>query len=111
MELAFLINLEFYQRGEASGIACQSLRSTAFVSPEGELYPCHVWDRPLGNLREHSFAELWHSRRVREARGEVERLDCGGCFTPCEAYPALAGDPVATIRQTAKRSLRLVIAK
>jgi radical SAM protein with 4Fe4S-binding SPASM domain len=111
MELAFLINLEFYQRGEASGIGCQSLRSTAFVSPEGELYPCHVWDRPLGNLREHSFAELWHSRRVLDARAEVERLDCGGCFTPCEAYPALAGDPVGTIRETAKRSLRLVIAK
>ncbi|NVB40692.1 radical SAM protein [Pseudenhygromyxa sp. WMMC2535] len=110
MELAFLINLEFYQRGEASGIGCESLRSTAFISPEGELYPCHVWDRPLGNLRERSFAELWHDRRTLAARAEVERLACGGCFTPCEAYPALAGNPGQTIRQTAKRSLRLVLA-
>ncbi|MCA9685834.1 MAG: DUF1552 domain-containing protein, partial [Myxococcales bacterium] len=93
MELAFLINLEFYQRGEPSGIACESLRSTAFVSPEGELYPCHVWDRPLGSLRQHSFAALWHGQRTRSARAEVERLACGGCFTPCEAYPALAGAP------------------
>ncbi|MCA9682593.1 MAG: radical SAM protein [Myxococcales bacterium] len=110
MELAFLINLEFYQRGEPSGIACESLRSTAFVSPEGELYPCHVWDRPLGSLRQHSFAALWHGQRTRSARAEVERLACGGCFTPCEAYPALAGNPVQTLRQTAKRSLQLVIA-
>jgi radical SAM protein with 4Fe4S-binding SPASM domain len=111
MELAFLINLEFYARGEPSGIDCESLRSTAFVSPEGELYPCHVWDRPLGNLREHSFAELWHRATTLEARGEVERLACGGCFTPCEAYPALAGNPVQTLRQTAKRSWQLAIVR
>ena len=108
MELAFLINLEFYARGEPSGIRCESLRSTAFVSPEGDLYPCHVWDRPLGNLREHSFAQLWHAPETLEARRGVEALDCGGCFTPCEAYPALAGNPIQTLRQTARRSLRLV---
>lgn len=111
MELAFLINLEFVERGESSGIPCESLRSTAFISPEGELYPCHVWDRPLGNLREHSFATLWHGDEVAQARGEVQRLACGGCFTPCEAYPALAGNPVHTLSQTAKRSLRLVLAR
>lgn len=109
MELAFLINLEFVANGEPSGIDCESLRSTAFISPEGELYPCHVWDKPLGNLREHSFAELWHGEGVRAARAEVERLACGGCFTPCEAYPALAGNPIQTISQTAQRSLRLVL--
>lgn len=111
MEFAFLVNLEFFQRGEPSGIGCESLRSTAFVSPEGDLYPCHVWDRPLGNLRARSFAELWHDDETVRARGEVERLDCGGCFTPCEAYPALAGNPLQTIRQTARRSLRLVLAR
>jgi MoaA/NifB/PqqE/SkfB family radical SAM enzyme len=109
MELAFLINLEFVAGGEPSGIACESLRSTAFISPEGELYPCHVWDRPLGSLRRHSFAELWHGEGVSAARAEVERLACGGCFTPCEAYPALAGNPLQTISQTARRSLRLVL--
>jgi radical SAM protein with 4Fe4S-binding SPASM domain len=110
MELAFLVNLEFYQRGEPSGIECESLRSTAFVSPEGDLYPCHVWDRPLGNLREHSFAELWHARETLEARREVTELACGGCFTPCEAYPALAGNPIQTVTRTATRSLSLLLA-
>jgi radical SAM protein with 4Fe4S-binding SPASM domain len=111
MELAFLINLEFVERGEASGIPCESLRSTAFISPEGELYPCHVWDRPLGNLRQKSIAELWHGAELAHARTEVESLACGGCFTPCEAYPALAGNPTKTLTQTAKRSLRLLLAR
>ena len=108
MELAFLTNLEFYQRGEPTGIVCQALRSTAFISPEGDLYPCHVYDRPLGNLRERPLDELWSSPAVLEARRDIEKLACGGCFTPCEAYPALAGAPVAATTRTGRRALRLL---
>jgi MoaA/NifB/PqqE/SkfB family radical SAM enzyme len=109
MELAFLINLDFYQRGEPTGIVCQALHSTAFISPEGDLYPCHVYDRPLGNLRERSLHDLWHSTEVLEARKDIARLACGGCFTPCEAYPALAGAPATALVQTARRALRLLV--
>lgn len=108
MELAFLLNLEFYRRGEPTGIVCQSLRSTAFISPEGELYPCHVYDRKLGSLRGADVQKVWASPEVTRARGDIEKLACGGCFTPCEAYPALAGAPLQTIAQTTRRSLRLL---
>jgi MoaA/NifB/PqqE/SkfB family radical SAM enzyme len=94
MEFGFLTTLERYQKGEATGIGCQSLRSTCFISPEGDLYPCHVWDRPLGNLLETPLAELWYADETLKARDEVKRLACGGCFTPCEAYPALVGSPI-----------------
>ncbi|MCX4241962.1 radical SAM/SPASM domain-containing protein [Paraliomyxa miuraensis] len=107
MEQLYLLHLEFVQRGEPSGIPCQALRSTLFVSPEGELYPCHLYDRPLGNLREHDLATLWASPAVAAARRDIEALACGGCFSACEAYPALAGAPVATVRQTARRALTL----
>lgn len=108
MELGFLLTLEGYLRGQETRVPCQSLRSTCFVSPEGDLYPCHVWERPLGNIFESSLAELWAARETRRARAEVERLDCGGCFTPCEAYPALAGAPVSAIRASARGAMRLL---
>ena len=107
MEQLYLLHLEFVQRGEPSGIPCQALRSTVFVSPEGVLYPCHLYDRPLGSLREHELAELWRSDAVAEARRDIEALACGGCFSACEAYPALAGAPVATVRQTVRRARAL----
>ncbi len=107
MEQLYLVNLEFVQRGEPSGIPCQALRSTVFVSPEGELYPCHMYDRPLGNLREHDLPTLWHSAAVHQARRDIERLACGGCFSACEAYPAMAGAPLSTLRQTARRTWKL----
>lgn len=108
MELVFLTNLEFYRRGEPSGVTCQALHSAAFISPEGNLYPCHVYDRPLGNVREQPIAELWASEAVQRARADIKQLACGGCFTPCEAYPALAGAPLQTLRMTASRALRLL---
>jgi len=111
MELIFLVNAEYTRRGDDSGIPCQALRSAAFVSPEGDLYPCHVYDRPLGNLREESVDAVWNSARVEEARADIEKLRCGGCFTPCEAYPAIAGAPREAIVQTLKRSARLLAAE
>lgn len=106
MELGFLLNLERHLDGEPTGVGCQSLRSTCFISPEGDLYPCHVWDRPLGNVVATPFADLWEAHATLEARREVERLACGGCFTPCEAYPALAGSPVAAAAGTIRGAVR-----
>lgn len=108
MELVFLVNLESYLRGEPSGVTCQSLRSACFISPEGDLYPCHVYDRPIGNLRERGVRDLWNDPATLAAREDIERLACGGCFTPCEAYPALAGAPLQTVYQTVRRSLRVL---
>ena len=108
MESVYLINLAFVQRGEPSGIPCQALRSTMFVSPEGDVYPCHLYDRPLGNVREHDVIELWHSAAVAEARRDIEKLACGGCFSACEAYPAIAGAPFEALRATTRRAWTLL---
>lgn len=107
MELGFLLTLERYLQGEPTGVGCQSLRSTCFISPEGDVYPCHVWDRPLGNLREERFSEIWSSAKTMATREEVKSLACGGCFTPCEAYPALAGAPVRASANTVRGLARL----
>ena len=79
MELLYLVNLEFVQRGEPSQIPCQALRSTVFVSPEGDLYPCHLYDRKLGSLREHDLATLWGSPRVAAA------VPASAAASPCAA--------------------------
>jgi len=107
METIYLINLRAVAQGEPAGIGCQALRSSMFLSPEGDLYPCHVWDRPLGNVRDVPIDALWRSQVVTDARSEVERLACGGCFAACEAYPALAGSPIATTLLTVRRAASL----
>ena len=104
MESVYLVNLHAVADGHPSKIPCQALRSTVFLSPEGDVYPCHIWDRPLGNVTEQSFETIWASATVAAARREVEQLACGGCFSACEAYPALAGSPVTTAVTTLRRA-------
>lgn len=106
MEAVYLINLEAVQSGEPSKVPCQALRSAAFISPEGTLYPCHIYDRPLGNLRTHTFTTLWDGADVALAREDIKALACGGCFSACEAYPALAGAPLKSAFVTASRLVR-----
>lgn len=102
-ELGFLLNLSAHLHGEPTHIPCQALRSTAFLSPEGDLYPCHVWDQPLGNVRDESIPRLWRSAALKRVRAAVQAGRCPGCFTACEAYPAMAGAPVASAWHTARR--------
>jgi radical SAM protein with 4Fe4S-binding SPASM domain len=111
MQTAYLVNLAAFARGEPSGIPCQALRSTMFLSPEGDVFPCHLYDRPLGNVRERDVVAIWRDAATLEARRDIEALACGGCFSACEAYPAIAGAPVAAMRETGRRALALVRAR
>ncbi|MDP7113935.1 MAG: hypothetical protein QGH45_18335, partial [Myxococcota bacterium] len=55
-----------------------------------------VFDRPLADLRTVGMdvGAVWSSPEVRAARRAVTRRECGGCFTPCEAYPMVVGSPL-----------------
>lgn len=82
-----------------SPVTCSALASSAYVDPELRLYPCATWDRPLVDLREvdYSLARALALAGVRAARAEAVAARCPGCWTPCEAYPALlTGLPAAT---------------
>jgi radical SAM protein with 4Fe4S-binding SPASM domain len=111
MESAYLVNLAAFEGGEPSRIPCQALRSTLFLAPEGDVYPCHLYDRPLGNVRERDVLEIWNDAGTVAARRDIEALACGGCFSACEAYPALAGSPLRAIVHTARRMLALARAR
>jgi MoaA/NifB/PqqE/SkfB family radical SAM enzyme len=77
---------------------CEALRRTVFVGPDLDVHPCTIWEQPLGNLRDHglSLERLLTAAPARSARATIERRSCPGCFSPCEALPALAARPLAT---------------
>jgi MoaA/NifB/PqqE/SkfB family radical SAM enzyme len=112
MELGFLVNLRAWLAGEPLGLACQALHSACFVSAEGVLYPCHVWDRPIADLRARGWdlRGVWSEAATLEARRGAVALDCGGCFTPCEAYPTLVGSPGRAVGLTLRRGVGAALA-
>jgi len=80
----------FLRDGDA-GQRCGALRASVFLAADLTVYPCSIFDRPLGRLPHVG----WSLRRLpelpgaREALGLVESRGCPRCWTPCEAFPTL----------------------
>ena len=79
-----------------SGIVCSALLSTAYLSERGEVYPCTIWDKPLGNVRATGYAlmPLLEQARRDGVRQAVAEGRCPQCWTPCEAHPAIMASPL-----------------
>jgi hypothetical protein len=80
----------FLREGDA-GLRCGALRASIFLAADLTVYPCSIFDRPLGRLADIGYA----LRRVPElpgahaALGEVQAGACPRCWSPCEAFPTL----------------------
>lgn len=73
-------------RGTIRQPRCVALRSHLRLLPDGSVPVCQFNTEKVGNLREQSFAEVWHSRTTAEARQWVDR--CRGCWAECEVLPS-----------------------
>ncbi len=91
LEYLFLRHVPAYLGHGRSPLPCHSMRGHAFINPKGDVYPCHIWDRPVGSLRDVDFSldVLWRSKSADAIRTEVSNEECPGCWTPCEAYPTI----------------------
>lgn len=89
----------FLARGDTR-IGCAALLSTLYLSEKGEVYPCTIWDRPLGNVRAHGFdlLPILHAAREAGVRQAIAEHKCPRCWTPCEAYPAIGASPLRSVR-------------
>ncbi|MBF0154187.1 MAG: radical SAM protein [Magnetococcales bacterium] len=57
---------------------CASLKSFFLMRSNGDISPCLRYSETrIGNLREASFEEIWHSKKMAEARTVV--ANCRGC--------------------------------
>ncbi|HWA09293.1 MAG TPA: radical SAM protein [Opitutaceae bacterium] len=88
-----------YLAHEPMSITCSALLSTAYLSEKGDVYPCTIWDRPLGNVRTTGYAlmPLIEAARRQGVRQEVADRRCPNCWTPCEAYPAIGTSPLQSL--------------
>ena len=90
--------MKYLAEGKTS-ITCSALLSTAYLSEKGEVYPCTIWDHPLGNVRTTQYAlmPLIEAARRDGTRQAVVDQKCPNCWTPCEAYPAIGASPLRAL--------------
>ena len=83
-----------YLKTHASPLPCQALSASVFIDPEGNIYPCTMWNKKIGSLTDFGFdlKEVWQQARVMNLREKIKERQCLGCWTPCEAYQAILGN-------------------
>ena len=64
---------------------CVALRSHLRLLPDGSVPTCQFNTATVGNLRRHSFEEVWHGETAGRQRSWVG--DCPGCWAECEVLP------------------------
>jgi MoaA/NifB/PqqE/SkfB family radical SAM enzyme len=94
--------LHFYQRYLASGrppLRCQALSASCFLDPGGDLYPCVMHARRVLAVRylDVPLKSFWRRQEVRRLSEECSRHLCPGCWTPCDAFSAIAGSLVKAL--------------
>ncbi len=91
LERAYQKRVGRYLETGRSPVPCSALRASVFVDSKGVVYPCSIYDRPLGSLRENGFdlSRVVRGAEARSAREAVVADKCPGCWTPCDAYPSL----------------------
>lgn len=94
LEHSYLKRIEQYIRSGKTPIRCHALRSSCFIDPTGNVYPCGMYNRILGNIRDYSYniSPIWHSDDSKKVQQEIWNYQCPQCWTPCEAYQSILGD-------------------
>jgi MoaA/NifB/PqqE/SkfB family radical SAM enzyme len=99
LESAYLRRIPEHLRTGRSPLPCKSLRAGVFVGAEGDVYPCTVYGRRLGNVLERPLYEILDGEEARAAREVIAKDRCPGCWSPCEAHPTiLASAPGSLLR-------------
>ncbi|MCD6429444.1 radical SAM protein [bacterium] len=75
---------------------CYSGIHSFFMDPYGNIYPCVMLNKKIGNIRDSNFDELWLSEQAQKVRKFIKSKMCA-CWTPCEACPSLAREPKITL--------------
>jgi MoaA/NifB/PqqE/SkfB family radical SAM enzyme len=94
LESRYLNYVEKYLKTKKNPLSCHSLKSSCFIDSWGEVYPCSMYDKKLGNLRDFDYRleKIWQLQETQSLQKEIAIGKCPNCWTPCEAYQTILGN-------------------
>jgi MoaA/NifB/PqqE/SkfB family radical SAM enzyme len=94
LERAYLKRVRRYLETGRTPVRCHALRSSCFVDSWGNVFPCTIYERKVGSLREadYDLARIWQSADAAALQREIWDEQCPHCWTPCEAYQSILGN-------------------
>ncbi|MGD0336528.1 MAG: SPASM domain-containing protein [Candidatus Omnitrophota bacterium] len=72
-------------------LPCVYLKSSFALDCQGNVLPCLIWDKVLGNIRDYDYDvdKILKSRQAHDILSMVQDGKCPGCWTPCEAFQSI----------------------
>lgn len=94
LERTYLSHVRRYLETGRTPMRCHAMRSSCFVDSWGHVYPCTIYDKKIGSLRDVDFdlGEIWRSPEAAALQQEIWDYKCPQCWTPCEAYQSIMGN-------------------
>ena len=94
VESRYLHYLDQFLTTGRTPMRCHALRSSCFINPDGDVFPCITDPRTIGRLRDTgmSLAPIWNSHTAKNVQGEIWSGHCPQCWTACEAYQSILGN-------------------
>ncbi|MFZ2024816.1 MAG: radical SAM protein [Microgenomates group bacterium] len=86
--------IQKYITTKKTPISCRSLSSSIFIDPYGNIFPCSMWNQPLGNIKKNkgNLMTMWNDKKMLNALHIIQMKRCANCWTPCEAYQSILGN-------------------
>lgn len=78
-------------RQERQVVPCKAGRISGVVYANGDVSVCEI-HKPIGNLRQKTFPEIWHSEEARRLRASIARKECW-CTTEVFMWSSIAYQP------------------
>jgi MoaA/NifB/PqqE/SkfB family radical SAM enzyme len=68
-------------------LICKAIASSLFLDPFGNVYPCIIFNKKLGNIRETNYelSKILNSNFTKSIKIGIRKGKCPHCWTPCEA--------------------------
>jgi radical SAM protein with 4Fe4S-binding SPASM domain len=94
LERAYLSRVRQFLETGKTPMRCHALSASCFVDSWGNVFPCTIYDRKVGSLREvdYELARIWQTVEADALQREIWEYDCPQCWTPCEAYQSIMGN-------------------
>lgn len=85
-------------------LKCRAAHDFFYLAPEGIVYPCLTIPSAIGDLKKHSFEEVWESEAAERVRNEVE--GCEQCWMICTARTVLKQNLHKALTWVAKEKIK-----
>jgi radical SAM protein with 4Fe4S-binding SPASM domain len=93
-EKIFQVLSKEYIDNEITPLPCKSLSSSVFLDPYGNIFPCIIWDKKLGNIRDFDYdiKNIFRLEQYKSYLNLIKQRKCPHCWTACEGTHSMLGN-------------------